>query len=81
MASIVSSACFKPDALHGDDTPRMRSSLRWLMGAACEAEVRVSCLLIGDTSNKPLEWTGHHRVPTAFYNRCLRLRGSIGRKS
>ncbi len=26
-----------------------------------DAKVRESCLLRGDTSNKPLEWTGHHR--------------------
>ena len=34
------------------------------MSAALGADVRGRCLLRGDTSNKPLEWTGHHKFPS-----------------
>jgi hypothetical protein len=34
------------------------------MSYGADAKVRERCLLRGDTSYKPLEWTGHHKFPS-----------------
>ena len=42
------------------------------------APVRIACLQGRDTSNKPLEWTGHHQLSaTPPQASCLPLRGSV----
>ena len=44
------------------------------------APVRIACLQGRDTSNKPLEWTGHHQLSTSPPDTlCLPLRGSVRR--
>jgi hypothetical protein len=48
------------------------------MIVACAAEVRGRCLWEGDTSNKPFEWTGHHKLlATPPQASCLPLKGSV----
>jgi len=48
------------------------------MIVACAAEVRGRCLWEGDTSNKPFEWTGHHKLSaTPPQASCLPLKGSV----
>jgi hypothetical protein len=50
------------------------------MIVACAAEVRGRCLWEDDTSNKPFEWTGHHKLlATPPQASCLPLKGSVRR--